>query len=101
MTGLRGKSTDEFIKISGDVWNTLIDKADMEAYDKIKVVSKGKGVVADGFLCCLFTDVSCLGLAEHAQMLMHPAPPQKSCIKNLSGSLGRVISEFRIATKWS
>ncbi len=36
VTGLKGQSGDEFDKVSGDVWNILIDKAEMVAYDKIK-----------------------------------------------------------------
>ncbi len=45
-TGLRGQFGDEFGKVSGDVWNILIDKAEGDAYDKIKLVPKGQGVVA-------------------------------------------------------
>ena len=40
VTGLRGEFGDEFDKVSGDVWNILIDKAEAEAYDKIKMVPK-------------------------------------------------------------
>ena len=43
MTGSKGEYGDEFDKVSGDVWNILIDKAEMEAYDKIKMVPKGQG----------------------------------------------------------
>ena len=72
--------------MSGDIWNILIDKAEAEAYDKIKMVPKGQdnikmvpkgqGVAAYGVLYRWFTDVSGLGLAEQARMLMHPAPPK-------------------------
>ncbi len=41
----------------------------MEAYEKIKMVP------TYGVLCRRFTDVSGL-VAEHARMLMHPAPPK-------------------------
>ncbi len=41
VTGLRGEYGDEFDKVSGDVWNILIDKAEMEPYDKIKIAPKG------------------------------------------------------------
>ncbi len=44
--------------MSGDVWNTFIDKAGMEASDKIKPVPKGQGIVAYGALYRWFTDVS-------------------------------------------
>ncbi len=47
-TGLSGVYGDEFGKVSGDIWNILIDKAEMEAFDKIKMVPKGQGVVAYG-----------------------------------------------------
>ena len=77
VTGLRGEYGDEFDKVSGDVWNILIDKAEMEAYGKIKMVPKGQGVVAYGVLYRWFTDVSGLGLAEQARMLMHPTPPKR------------------------
>ena len=36
----------EFARISRDVWNILMDKAENEAYDKIKMIPKGQGVVA-------------------------------------------------------
>ncbi len=67
----------DFLKVSEDVWNVLIDKVEAEAYDKIKMVPKGRGVVAYGVLYRWFTDVSGLGLAEQARMLMHPAPPKR------------------------
>ncbi len=41
MTGLREEFGDEFSKVSGDVWNILLDKAEAEAYDKIKMVLTG------------------------------------------------------------
>jgi hypothetical protein len=41
---------EEFGKVSGDVWNVLIDKAEAEAYDKIKMVPKGQGMIAHGVL---------------------------------------------------
>ena len=53
----------------------MIDKAEAEAYDKIKMVPKGQGVVAYGVLYRWFTDVSGLGLSEQARMLMQPAAP--------------------------
>ncbi len=49
----------------------------MVAYDKIKMVPKGQGVVVYGVLRPWFTDVSNLGSAEQARMLMHPAPPKR------------------------
>ncbi len=52
----------------------MIDKADAEAYDKVEMVPTRQGVVAYGALHRWFTDVSGLGLAEQARMLMHPAP---------------------------
>ncbi len=39
-TGLRGEYGAEFDKVSGDIWNILIDKAEAEAYDKVKMVPK-------------------------------------------------------------
>ena len=73
VTTLKSEYGDEFDKVSGDMWNVLIDKAEAGAYDKIK----GQGVVACGVLYRWFTDVSGLGLAEQARMLMHPAPPKR------------------------
>ncbi len=45
---------------SGDAWDIFIDKAEMEAHDKIKVVPKGEGVFAYGVMYRWFTDVSWL-----------------------------------------
>ncbi len=77
VTGLIGVFGDEFDKVSGDVWNILIDYAEAEPYDKIKMVPNGQRVVAYGDLYRWFTEVSGLGLAEQAWMVMHPAPPKR------------------------
>ncbi len=42
VTGLKGEYGDEFDKVPGDIWNILIDKAEVEAYDKIKMFPKVK-----------------------------------------------------------
>ncbi len=67
----------EFVRISGDVWNVLPDKAKNDPCDKIKHFCKGDGVTAYGVLYRWFTDVSGLSLAEQARMLMHPSPLEK------------------------
>ncbi len=77
VAGRRGEYGDEFDKVSGDIWNILIDKAEAEAHDKIQMVPKGQGVVAYGVLYRCFTDVSGLRLAEQARMQMHPASPER------------------------
>ncbi len=41
-TGAEGKYGDEFDRVSGNVWNILIDKAEMEAYGKIKMCPRVK-----------------------------------------------------------
>ncbi len=46
VTGLKGECGHEFDKATGNVWNILFDTAEIEAYDKIRVVPKGQGVVA-------------------------------------------------------
>ncbi len=46
LTGLNGEYGDQFGKLSGYVLNISIDKAQMEAYDEIKIVPKRQGVVA-------------------------------------------------------
>ncbi len=43
---LRNNFGEEFGRVSGVVWNILLDKAENEAYDKIKMIPKGQGVVA-------------------------------------------------------
>ncbi len=60
-----------------DIWSMLIDKAEMEAYDKIKMIAKGEGLLAYGVMRRWSTDVSGLGLAEQTRRLMHPDPPKK------------------------
>jgi hypothetical protein len=59
---LRSNHGEEFRRVSGDVWNVLMDKAENEAYDKINMVP---GVVACGMLYRWFTDVLGLGLADN------------------------------------
>ncbi len=43
---LRSAYGEEFRRASGDVWNILLDKAETEAYEKIKMIPRGLGVVA-------------------------------------------------------
>ncbi len=43
VTGLREELGDEFNKVLGDIRKNMIDKAEMEAYDKIKRCRKDKG----------------------------------------------------------
>ena len=74
---LRATYGGEFVRVSGDVWNILLDKAENEAYDKIKMVHKGEEMTAYGVLYRWFTDVAGLGLVEQAGMLMHPSPPNR------------------------
>ncbi len=47
---LRVTHGGEYTRVSGDVWNILMDKVENEAYDKIKMVHKGDGVIAYGVL---------------------------------------------------
>ncbi len=67
----------DFTRDSGDFWNVLLDKAENKAYDKIKMVHKGDGVTAYGVLRRWFADLSGLGLAEQAKMVMLPRLPKK------------------------
>ncbi len=55
----------------------MLDTAEMEAYDKIKMVPRSHGVAACGVLHRWLTDVSVLGLAEQARTLTRPAPPKR------------------------
>ncbi len=89
----------EFARVSGDVWNILLDKAENEAYDKIKMVHKGERITAYGVLYQWFTDVSGLGLEEQARMLMHPSPRKRE--EDLAEHVRRNASTCgrRIATR--
>ncbi len=60
-----------------DMYGTLMDKAENEGYDKIKLVHKGDGIIVYGSLYPGFKDVSGLGLAVRAGMLTHPSPPKR------------------------
>jgi hypothetical protein len=55
----------------------LIYKMELEVYDKIKLITKGAGVIACGIIHHLCTDVSTLGLAEQARTFMHPDPQKR------------------------
>ncbi len=59
------------------IWKVYIDKAEAEAYDKVKTITQGQGLNAYGSVYRWFTDVSGLGPAEQARRLMHPEPPQQ------------------------
>ncbi len=58
--------------------------AETDAYEKVKMVPKGEGLVACGVTGHCFTDVSGLGLAEQVRRLLHPCLPKKeedlSCV---------------------
>ncbi len=74
---LRSNFGEELGSITGYVWKTLLNKAENEAYGKIKMIPKGQRVVASGVLCRWFTVVSGLRLAEQARMLMPPIPQKR------------------------
>ena len=63
--------------MSEGMHKVLIDKAEGEAYDKIKVVDIDDGGRAYGMMYKWFTDVSELGLLEQARRLMHPEPVKR------------------------
>ena len=65
-----------FTKLNQDLYNIIIDKAEGEAYDKVKNLKVGEGLTAYMVLHKWFTDVSGMGLAEQARKLMHPDPPK-------------------------
>ncbi len=46
----RNNYGEEFGRVSRDVWNILVDKAENEAYDKIKKIPIGHGLVTHGAL---------------------------------------------------
>ena len=64
-------------ELSKDLYKVLIDKAEGEAYDKIKMVQPGDGMKAYGVLYRWFTEVSGLGLVEQSRRLMHPEPVKR------------------------
>ncbi len=49
VTGRKGEHGDEFENVSGDVWNILVDREEVEAYDKIKMVPKGQGLLEEAY----------------------------------------------------
>ncbi len=77
MTKMQSAYGEMFESASGDVWKVLIDKAEAEAYDKIKTITQGEGLKAYAVIYRWFTDVSGLGLAEQARRLMYPEAPKK------------------------
>ncbi len=42
---LRVTCGGELVRVLGDLWKILMDKAENEAYDKIKMVHKGDGII--------------------------------------------------------
>ncbi len=82
-----------------------MDRAESEAYDKIKKKHKGDGVAAYGCLYRWFTDVSGLDLAEQARMPMHPSPPKHmeefavyvQMWQDKMRRLGAHVEEFKLA----
>ena len=62
----------DWSRLTSDMYKILIDKAEGEAYDKIKTVPNGEGMRAYLILYRWFTDVTGVGLAEQARKLRHP-----------------------------
>ena len=63
------------------------DKAEDEAYDKLKAIKERDGIAGYCKLYQWFTEVSGLGLTEQARRLIHPDPPRKEeelaeCVEN-------------------
>ena len=74
---IKNKIADaDYEKLAHDLYSILIDKAEDEAYDKIKNIDTNEGLRAYMVLYRWFTDVSGMGLAEQARRLMHPEPPK-------------------------
>ena len=63
-------------KLNQELYSIIIDKAEGEAYDKVKNLKTGEGFQAYMILYKWFTDISGMGLAEQARKLMHPDPPK-------------------------
>ena len=57
----------DWSELSTEVYKVLIDKADGEAYDKVKSIAAGEGSKAYAVMYKCFTDVSGLGLSEQTQ----------------------------------
>ena len=77
MKTLQQKYGDEFVdEWSAKLYTVLMDKAEGEAYDKIKGIIGRDGVEGYCRIYQWFTEISGLGLAEQARRLMHPDPPK-------------------------
>ncbi len=46
MSTLRAIYGETLNEASGDIWKVLLDKAEAEAYDKIKMIAQGEGIKA-------------------------------------------------------
>ncbi len=80
---------EEFERVSGDVWNILLDKAENEVHDKNKIVHKGEWISAHGVFYRWFTDMSGFRFVEQARMMMHPSPPKRKKHLRITWRCGR------------
>ena len=67
----------EWKAMSMDVYKVIIDKAEGEAYDKIKMLEAEEGGKAYAVMYKWFTDVSGLDVLEQARRHMHPEAVRK------------------------
>ena len=75
--GIKLKLGDQdYEKFAQDLHGVLINKAEGEAYDKIKNVDDDEGLQAYMILYKHFTDLSGLGLQELPRRIIHPEPPK-------------------------
>ncbi len=63
LTTMENNYGSAFKEASLEIRKVLINKAEAEAYDKIKTIQHGHGIKAYGVLYRWFSDVSGLGLA--------------------------------------
>ena len=67
----------QYDQFSKELYCVIMDKAEGEAYDKVRSVSENNGILADLSLYKWFTEISGLGLTEQARRLRHLEPPKK------------------------
>ena len=86
---------DETREFAKKLYTIILDKAEGDAYDKVRSVPERQGVLRYGKLYQWLTEVSGLGLTEQTRRLIHPDPPKREedlseCIDNWCEGMRRL-----------
>jgi len=77
MVGTLEEKYGDVERYSKKLYTVLMDKAEGEAFERIRMVGDHQGILAYAKMYRWFTEISGLGLSEQTRRVMHPDPPKR------------------------